>query len=208
MTERVSGRAAEEFAALLGDLAADRVATGWLAIDTGHVPTLTAAETEIVTRAVPGRRAEFATGRALLRSLIGEDVEVLRSANGAPVLPDGVTGSLAHDRELAVAAVGSSSAIRAVGIDVEPIHRLSDPVAELVVRSDDVVPDAITAFVAKEAAYKTWSILGGGILEHHDVNVIVEGGCYSADLAGAMTVRGSIGRAADRVVALAIIPAT
>ena len=81
-------------------------------------------------------------------------------------------------------------------------------VAELVVRSDDIVPDALTAFVAKEAAYKAWSVLGGEMLEHHDVNVIVEGDRYRAGLPGALVVHGALGRAAGRVAAIVVIPAT
>ena len=124
------------------------------------------------------------------------------------MLPSGVVGSLAHDRELAIAALAPSSTVRSIGIDVEPVQDLEARVAELVVRTDDVVPDPVTAFVAKEAAYKAWSVLGGELLEHHDVNVIVEGDRYRADLRDALLVRGDLGRAAGRVVAIVVIPAT
>ena len=206
MTDRLEG--ADRFDAMLRRLAADRVDIGWLPVDIAHAATLTTAEAEFVERAVSVRRAEFSTGRALLRGLVGRDVEILRSERGAPVLPDGVVGSLAHDRGLAVAALGRASEIRAVGVDVEPLRELDPPVAEMVVRPDDVVPDAITAFVAKEAAYKAWSVLGGEMLEHHDVRVVADAAGYTAELDGTMTVRGEIGRAADRVVALVVMPAT
>jgi len=203
-----AGSAIDEFDAMLDALAAERVRIGWRPIDGQYVPTLTAAEASIVARAVPRRQAEFATGRSLLRALIGGDVEILRATSGAPVLPTEFVGSIAHDRDLAIAALASSGALRAIGIDVEPIQELEARVAEFVVRPDDIVPDALTAFVAKEAAYKAWSVLGGEMLEHHDVNVIVKGERFRADLRGAMVVRGDLGRAAGRVVAIVVIPAT
>lgn len=208
MTDRVAGGGEDQFELMLRRLADGRVEIGWLPVDIEHVGTITSAESTIVGRAVPVRRAEFSTGRMLLRRLIGRDVEILRSENGAPALPDDVVGSLAHDRGLAVAAVGTAHAVRAVGVDVEPIQELDPAVAEMVVRLDDVVPDPITAFVAKEAAYKAWSVLGGEMLDHHDVRVVADGGGYTAELDGTMTVRGEIGRAAGRVVALVVIPAT
>ncbi len=194
--------------AMVAALAVDHVRIGWRPIDEAHMTSLTAAEAATVDRAVPRRQAEFATGRCLLRTLIGGDVEILRAPSGAPVLPAGSVGSLAHDHELVIAAVAPSDAVQAIGIDVEPVQELEARVAELVVRSDDIVPDALTAFVAKEAAYKAWSVLGGEMLEHHDVKVVVEGGRYRADLRGALVVDGALGRAAGRVVAIVVIPAT
>ncbi len=193
---------------MLAALAGDGVRIAWRHIDARDISALTAPEAALVARAVPRRRAEFATGRLLLRTLLDDDVEILRAPSGAPLLPSGVVGSLAHDRELAIAALAPSSTVRSIGIDVEPVQDLEARVAELVVRTDDVVPDPVTAFVAKEAAYKAWSVLGGELLEHHDVNVIVEGDRYRADLRDALLVRGDLGRAAGRVVAIVVIPAT
>lgn len=193
---------------LLRGLAAGRCRVGWRWIDVDGVPGLTTAEAHIVERAVERRQAEFATGRRLLRNLMGTDVEILRASNGAPILPPDFVGGLAHDREVVIGAVASAEAVRAVGIDIEPEQEVEEQVAEIVVRSDDVVPDPLTAFVVKEAAYKAWSVLGGDMLEHHDVNVIVEGDRYRADLRGELEVHGELGRAAGRVVALVVIPAT
>jgi len=200
--------ASAEFDTMIAALADDRVGIVWRPVDETLVPTLTEAERSIVARAVPKRQAEFATGRTLLRSAIGDDVEILRTASGAPALPSGFVGSLAHDHDLVIAAVAASGVVRSIGIDVEPVQQLESRVADLVVRPDDIVPDALTAFVAKEAAYKAWSVLGGEMLEHHDVNVVVEGERYGADLRGELEVSGRLGRAADRVVAIVVMPAT
>lgn len=206
MTGRTTGT--DELGDVLRSLASERCSGGWRPIDVGDVATLTIAEAAIVGRAVLRRRAEFASGRALLRGLIGADIELLRASNGAPVLPAGFVGSLAHDREIVIGVVAPAATVRAVGIDVEPVQELDPGVAELVVRPDDVVPDPLTAFVAKEAAYKAWSCLGGEMLEHHDVRVVVDDDLYRAELRGEMVVRGELGRAAGRLLAAVIIPAT
>ena len=196
------------FAAMLRDLAAEPCRADWSPIDPSNVPALTAGEAAYVARAVESRRAEFATGRALLRRLLDRNAEILRCPNGAPALPPDVVGSLAHDRDVVVAAVAPVGRVAAIGIDVEPDEPMEQAVADLVVRRDDVVPDPLTAFVAKEAAYKAWSWLGGAMLEHHDVRVVVEGLRFSAVLRDEMTVAGRLGRAGGRVVALAVTPAS
>lgn len=141
MTRRPA--AADELGAELGAelraLVADRCRVGWRAIDARDIETLTVGEEAVVERAVELRRAEFATGRALLRSLLAADIEIPKGPSGAPVLPAGFVGSLAHDREVAVGVVASIESVRAVGIDVEVVQDLDERVAELVVRPDDVV---------------------------------------------------------------------
>src|SRR5205085_12194887 len=66
------------------------------------------------------RRASGAArivARQLLAQLGYPGVQQPRSASGAPVWPAGVSGSLAHDDEVAVAAVGMQRDVNAVGID-------------------------------------------------------------------------------------------
>ena len=109
------------------------------------------------------RRHEFATGRALLRQLIGSDVAIPVGPDRAPVLPAGVRASLAHDHGLAVAAVTTDPRVRALGIDIEPVDPLPPDIATVVLRPDEVGLDAHHAFTMKEAAYKAWSRLGGAL---------------------------------------------
>ena len=133
------------------------------------------AERSLVVNAVATRQREFATGRALLRDLIGTSESIMIGPSGAPVWPQGVTGSLAHDRSVAVAAVGRLSTIAAIGIDVEPIDELPADMARVILRHDEQDIDAHLAFTLKEAAYKAWSSLGGRMLEHHDVRLHLAG---------------------------------
>lgn len=194
----------DTLAVVLRSLVPDDVRTGWRRIDAADHALLTDAERDVVGSAVERRRSEFATGRALLRSLLARDVELLRGSSGAPIVPADVVVSLAHDRVYAVAVVAASARYIALGIDLEPIAPLHD-VAEVVVRPDDVTPDVVTAFVAKEACYKAWSTLGGDMLAHHDVRIRVAGETFEGDLRGELTVTGRLGRTASHVLAAVVI---
>src|SRR5216683_1888991 len=73
------------------------------------------------------RRASGAArivARELLARLGHPRCALPRASSGAPVWPAGVIGSLAHDPGVAVAAVGRSHDVGAIGIDVEPAELL------------------------------------------------------------------------------------
>lgn len=150
------------------------VRTGVRAIDPRDEADLWPNERTAIAGAVAGRRAEFATGRALLRLLIGDDAEIPIGIDRRPRLPDGVTASLAHDRDIAVAAVTTRPSCRALGIDIEPATALDEDVARLVCGPKERHLDAHLVFVLKEAVYKAWSSLGGRMLEHSEVSVDVD----------------------------------
>jgi 5-formyltetrahydrofolate cyclo-ligase len=191
---------------LLQSLAPSPLIAGVRRINPSDIRDLTASESEVVSRAVDARRAEFASGRALLRFLLGQGVEIMTAQNGSPLLPDGWAGSLAHDHEFVVGLVGPVSVVRSVGIDLEPIQELGDDVAGLVIRPDDRVPDPLTGFVSKEAVYKAWSCIGGGMIEHHDVSVVASGSQFVANVRDELSVEGVLGRACNRIVAIVAIP--
>ncbi len=194
---------ADLVAAALVALAPSGVRTGARAIDERDVAGLQPAERDAVATARPPRRREFATGRALLRDLLGVPDAIPRLPSRQPGWPDGVRGSLAHDHEVAVAAVSRDPAIRALGIDVELQGPLEPDEAALVLRADDGDIDPRLAFTMKEAAYKAWSSLGGAHLEHHDVRVTVEGDTYRAELLdGEVCFEGRIAAVAGRWIAL------
>lgn len=100
-----------------------------------------------------------------------------KSASGAPVWPAGVTGSLAHDSRVAIAAVGLSRDVGALGIDVEPAELLPSELLDLVatprerLRMADDPYHGRLLFVAKEAVYKAVYPLDQTFLEHHDVEI-------------------------------------
>jgi hypothetical protein len=152
-------------------LAGGRVMIGARAVDEHDIDLLLPAELAHVARAVPKRRREFATGRALLRALLGTDEAIEVADDRSPRLPLGVVASLAHDAHVAVAAVSTDPSVRAIGIDVEPDDPLSDDMARTILRPEETGLDAHLVFALKEAAYKAWSGLGGDLLDHHDVRV-------------------------------------
>lgn len=87
-----------------------------------EVPERT-SEREFIRHAVEGRRREFRAGRhaarLALRSIGHEAVSIPVGPDREPVWPHGVTGSIAHSGDLAIAVVASSPAITSVGVDVE-----------------------------------------------------------------------------------------
>jgi 4'-phosphopantetheinyl transferase EntD len=158
----------------LRSLAPPWVHTGARAIDAGDLDGLWPNERVAVAAAVARRQAEFATGRALLRQLIGDDVEVGVGPDRRPQLPVGVTGTLAHDHEVAVAATTTRPSCRALGVDIEPITTFAAEETRLILGPDERHLDPHLVFVLKEAVYKAWSSSGGGMLEHHQVVVDVD----------------------------------
>ncbi|QIS40695.1 4-phosphopantetheinyl transferase [Clavibacter capsici] len=89
---------------------------------------LVGAERDAVATALPGRRAEFVTGRVLARRALarlgvpGCPIPVARS--GAPVWPHGIVGSITHCAGLRAAAVGRRDEHAGIGIDATPARPL------------------------------------------------------------------------------------
>lgn len=164
--------AAADLSRALGDLAPAGVRVGAAVIDAADEARLHPEEAAIVASAVAKRRREFASGRALLRSLLGVDGPVTVLASRAPSLPAGVVASLAHDDEVVVAAVNTDPAVIALGVDVETEGAVGADVADVVRRPEERELDPTWVFVAKEATYKAWSTGGGRILRHDEVRVV------------------------------------
>jgi 4'-phosphopantetheinyl transferase EntD len=207
---------ADESRAALHRIAPEGVAVGAASISAANLGLLYPAELALVGSAVEHRRNEFATGRVLLRGLIGRDEPVLALTSRAPAFPDDVVATLAHDHDVAVAAVatrGSAPSIRSLGIDIETIGAVEVGAAAVVCRDDEAGLDPTMVFVAKEAAYKAWSNSGGGMLDHHDVRIEID--AVDAPLAfraeivptGEM-VRGMIIRTSTRWLAIACVDAS
>ena len=147
---------------------------------------LPAVERALVSRAVPKRQREFATGRVLARSLLhdlGVEVHAIgQSQDRTAIWPEGIVGSISHCDDLCVAAVGrKSDGIRSVGIDVESADPLPRELWEEVARDTEaanqvgnVVSHGIAMrrlFSAKEAFYKCVFPVIKQNLEFHDVEV-------------------------------------
>ena len=127
------------------------------------------------------RRASGAArivARELLDRLGAPPCAIPRSASGAPVWPNAVTGSLAHDAEVAIAAVALQREVLSVGVDVEPAAALEPELLPLVATANErrfLLQDAPRQgrllFAVKEAVYKAVYPLDGIFLDHHDVEV-------------------------------------
>lgn len=106
-----------------------------------------------------------------------EPCAVPKASCGAPIWPPDIVGSLAHDADIAVAALAPQSQFEAIGIDIEPAAglpaELLDVIATPAERSalDTYVYGGRLLFVAKEAAYKAVAVLDGAALDHCDIAI-------------------------------------
>jgi len=129
-------------------------------------------EAAAIATASPGRRAEFAAGRAVahaaLASLGAPAGPVLPGRAGEPRWPGGVLGSITHCAGYRACAVTWARDLAAIGIDAEPRQALPDGLlaevagaaerawlAELGAATPGVPWDRVL-FSAKEAGYKAW----------------------------------------------------
>ena len=134
----------------------------------------------IASSVVAVRRAS-GTARLVARELLARlghhRVALPKAPSGAPIWPTGIVGSIAHDENVAVAAVGLQRAFMAVGIDVEPATPLPSDTLGLVAAPDDlraIEKDPLGGkllFAIKEAVYKAVSPLDGVFLEFRDITV-------------------------------------
>lgn len=191
--------------AALVELAPSDLQVGVRALAGADVVGLHPDEEAAVAAASAVRRTEFATGRALLRSLIGPG-PVPVGPSRAPVPPEPWVVSLAHDRTVAVAVAGRRPRWRAVGVDIEPEAELDSAEADIVRRPDDASIDPLAILVIKEAAYKAWSNAGGPLLDFHDLRVSVEGDHFDATpVAGGAPIGGRYCSRGGRWIALAAV---
>jgi 4'-phosphopantetheinyl transferase EntD len=200
MRETVAGRpapiAAHEGPAMIASLVPEAAGAEHYA----DVPdaTMHPAEAALVTTAGPERRREFATvrqcARRALAALGAPTVPVLPDADGVPVWPVGVVGSLTHCPGYRAAAVGRTERFRGLGIDAEPHIPLPPAVDDLVLRVEErarlrtlsaACPDVHwdrLVFSAKEAVYKAWYPLTRCWLGFADVSITVRPDGFQADL--------------------------
>jgi 4'-phosphopantetheinyl transferase EntD len=129
-----------------------------------------------------GRRRASGAARIAAREALAAlggpaDAALPRAPGRFPIWPEGFVGSLAHDEEIAVAAVAHARDVTALGVDVEPAEPLPADVAEIVLlpserracAADPALSRAI--FAAKEAVYKAINPLDGSPLEYEDIEV-------------------------------------
>ncbi len=113
---------------------------------------------------LPRRHASGAAGivaRRLLGELTGDASATLRrSPSGAPLWPEGVGGSLAHDDEIALAAGALRSDIAGLGVGIEPAEALPSDLVDRASSAGEkrlIGNDCVTSrliFSCKKAVYK------------------------------------------------------
>ena len=125
-------------------------------------------EEVLIEGAVAKRQREFRAGRhaahAALSILGAPDLPLLRGTRREPLWPLGYLGSIAHCRDLCVAASARSDALAGLGIDVEPLEPLPKGVdryihTEQEMRFIEEHPEAHPErliFSAKESLYKCY----------------------------------------------------
>ena len=161
-------------------------------------------EAAAIATADPGRRAEFAAGRAVARaalaSLGAPPGPVLRGPAGEPLWPGGVVGSITHCAGYRACAVGLARDMAAIGIDAEPCPPLDGGaldgglltavagdaerawLAELSAACPGTPWDRVL-FCAKESVYKAWYPHTGERPGPADITVrIGQAGTFAATL--------------------------
>jgi phosphopantetheine--protein transferase-like protein len=165
--------------------------------DFGQEIFLPAREDALVETAAPKRRRDFALGRtcahAALKNLGHGDAVIGRGANGAPLWPQGIVGSITHTRGYAAALVGEARCFSGIGVDAERVGgvtddlwpRLFDPEESAYLMAVEGAARSAFAtlfFSAKEACYKA---LGGqGTLAFRDIHITPEGNGFIAARSG------------------------
>jgi len=150
-------------------------------ISPGDEEGLREEEALAFAKSVTKVRCASGAARIVARTLLAEyglpNAAVPKSNSGAPIWPQGVVGSLAHDSRVAIAAVGRRRDFIAIGVDVEPAEELPFDLIDLVATPREraiiggVRFGGRLLFVAKEAVYKAVYSLDQTFLEPHDVEI-------------------------------------
>ena len=195
----------------LDALAPPGLLIGHLLISPGDEDALLGEEAASIASAVVGARRASGAARIVARELLAQlghpRAPLPRSASGAPVWPAGIAGSLAHDDEVAVAAVGRQRDIGSVGIDVEPAVPLPPDMLELIATPNErrkIADDPLRGkllFAAKEAVYKAVYPLERVFLEFRDIEVDLAGRTAATRTGRVVALRYCL---SPRVVVLAL----
>jgi 4'-phosphopantetheinyl transferase EntD len=175
-----------DLAAALVRLVSAGVLIGHRRIAMGDEHALLQAEAMSFARCAPKVRRRSGGARIVARELLralGEPSAALpRSASGPPVWPSGIVGSMAHDDEVAVAAVARSGRIRSLGVDIEPADALPRELVAIVATATErarysaAVLESRILFCVKEAVFKALYPLCGLFLDFHDIEIEFDAG--------------------------------
>ncbi|UYQ60937.1 4'-phosphopantetheinyl transferase family protein [Streptomyces peucetius] len=159
--------------------------------DPDVTPPVFAQEAALVERALISRRAEFRTVRACAREAMGQlgfaPVPILHGAQGEPLWPAGLVGSMAHCAGYRVAVLARAEEFAMIGVDAEPDEACPDEgireliagpaelamLARLAESHPDIAWDRLL-FSAKECVYKAWYPLARRWLGFEHAAVVLE----------------------------------
>jgi 4'-phosphopantetheinyl transferase EntD len=165
----------------LDSLAPAEMLVGHRLISPGDEHALLDEEAASIASSVIAVRCASGAARIAARQLLARfgygSVALPKAPSGAPVWPAGVIGSIAHDDQIAVAAVGLHRDFACIGIDLEPAVPLPPDTLALIATAHElpqIANDPLGGkllFVMKEAVYKAVYPLDGIFLEFHDIAV-------------------------------------
>ncbi|QSP93690.1 4'-phosphopantetheinyl transferase superfamily protein [Marinobacter salinisoli] len=153
-------------------------------------------ERDLVSLAVEKRQMEFFTGRKLARQALSKanaaEGPILRGPTGNPIWPDGIVGSITHDRSYALAVVAQSPPLKGLGIDlVENTATVTSDVGPLVMHDaefrllTELFPSqniGAVAFSIKESVVKALSPHLDRYLDMLDIHLAGDGNALVATL--------------------------
>jgi 4'-phosphopantetheinyl transferase EntD len=193
-------------------LAVPGVLIGHRLIAPGDELALLPEELEALATSIDKVKRASGAARIVARRLMAQlgqaQQAVPKAASGAPIWPAGLVGSLAHDSQVAVAAMARRVDFFSVGIDVEPAEPLDADLLNLVATASErkgIADDPYRGrllFTVKEAVYKSVYPLDGMFLEHHDVEVDLVTGTATLRNGRAVRFRYSL---SSHIVVLAFI---
>lgn len=169
---------------LLASLLPDGVC-GAEVYDTGQV--VAPADAALAPGASDARRRDFALGRACARAALAQAGHLAagvieRAAHGAPLWPDGFTGSITHTSGYAAAIAARTDAFAGLGVDAERADRVEEGLftrlfdaGERAFLAAHRQPRAMAAllFSAKEAAFKASNPPAGAALHFQQLHIEV-----------------------------------
>lgn len=145
-------------------------------------------EKAIIENAVDKRRREFVAGRTCARNILSKfgfsgDLTIGKNKHGAPIWPEGITGSISHADDLCIVSIGRKSpSLTSLGVDVEKDTGLDPELVDMVCdelekaacaggRIEDRLRLAKVIFSAKESVYKCLYPIVRTVLDFKDVHI-------------------------------------
>lgn len=144
----------------------------------------------------PKRLNEFCAGRVAMRSalrVLGDFANAPIGVNEqthAPILPEGVLGSISHSARFVFCCAARSHALVSVGVDVEDLDRMHEDLFDPILTPEEMhamdgldaverIRQATLIFSAKESFYKFQHPLTQKWLDFHDMSVFLRAGIFT-----------------------------